>query len=206
MLPCRIPDKRRGRIPFASSADRLEEALKNGYLRTRWPTSVVLYFTGDLVKDDYIHFINIDGEKTWRKIVGLKTLLGARMRHRHYGITGKPILRPDALHSEGTCSFSDDRKKLWDNKDATARARRNQCRNWWNDDWRDRLLATMSHLAGAEGTIAFPVGQRRVHAFEFPVAVREPGILRAPEELKKPRHDDYSFEDEDTRGGSRTTE
>ena len=37
--------------------------------------------------------------------------------------------------------FSDDGINLWDDKMRTAKARRSQCAQWWNDEWRDRTLA-----------------------------------------------------------------
>lgn len=157
------------------------------------------YFTGDLVKDDYIDFDTIDAQKTWRNIVGFKTLLGGRVRYWHYGITGKPILRPETLFVlKGHVLFSDDRKTLWDSKDATAKARRNQCRTWWNDDWRDRLLATMSHLAAADGTIAIPLaGSASFTLSKFPMLFESPVSYLKLKELKKAEADDYAFEGED---------
>lgn len=158
------------------------------------------YFPGDLVKDDSIHFINMDGEKTWRGVVGYKTLLGDRVRHWHYGISGKPIMRPETIFIlKAHVLFSDDRKTLWDNKDAAARARRNQCKNWWNDDWRDRMLAAMSHLAGNEEAVTFPLGSDVAFTLpRFPVLFESPVSYDEPKKLEKPDIDDYSFEDEDT--------
>jgi hypothetical protein len=157
------------------------------------------YFTGDLVKDDYIDFVTIDGQKTWRNVVGFKTLLGGRVRYWHYGITGKPILRPETLFVlKGHVLFSDDRKTLWDSKDATAKARRNQCKNWWNDDWRDRLLATMSHLAAEDGNITIPLaGDAALTLSKFPMLFESPVSYLQLKEIKTAETDDYTFEEED---------
>lgn len=157
------------------------------------------YFTGDLVKDDYIDFESIDGRKAWRSIVGFKTLLRGRVRYWHYGITGKPILRPEPLFVlKGHVLFSDDRKTLWDSKGATGKARRSQCKNWWNDDWRDRLLATMSHLAADGGMISIPLsGSAAFTLSKYPILFDSPVSYIQPKELKKAEADDYSFEEED---------
>lgn len=157
------------------------------------------YFTGDLVKDDYIDFERLDGQKTWRNVVGFKTLLGGRVRYWHYGITGKPILRPETLFVlKGHVLFSDDRKTLWDSKDATAKARRNQCKNWWNDDWRDRLLATMSHLTGNDATIPIRLASETAFTLsKFPMLFESPVSYLQPKELKKDEVDDYTFEEEE---------
>jgi hypothetical protein len=157
------------------------------------------YFPGDLVKDDFVEFFTPDGQKTWRGVVGFKTLAKGRVRHWHYGITGKPIMRPETLFVvKGHILFSDDRKTLWDSKDATAKARRNQCRNWWNDDWRDRLLATMSFLAGDEERIRIALGSEESFTLQrFPILFESPVSYMSPKELEKAEVDDYIFEEED---------
>ena len=157
------------------------------------------YFTGDLLKEDYIDFETIHGKEAWRNIVGFKTLLGDRVRYWHYGITGKPILRPETLFVlKGHVLFSDDRKTLWDSKDATSKARRNQCKNWWNDDWRDRMLATMSHLADDNGTITIPLAATAAFTLsKFPMLFESPVSYLQPKEIKKAEADDYIFEEED---------
>ncbi|MCE5306107.1 MAG: toll/interleukin-1 receptor domain-containing protein [Acidobacteriales bacterium] len=157
------------------------------------------YFSGGLVKDDYIDFKTIDGEKAWRSVVGFKTLLGGRVRHWHYGITGKPILRPETLFVvKGHVLFSDDKKTLWDSKEATAKARRNQCKNWWNDDWRDRLLATMSHLAEDGETVRIPLAGSAVFTLsKFPILFESPVSYLQLKEIKKDDVEDYTFEVED---------
>jgi hypothetical protein len=54
--------------------------------------------------------------------------------------------------------FSDDGEVLWPSTTAMHKARRGQCKNWWNDDWRDRLLAAMAWLSEGEATMALPLG------------------------------------------------
>jgi hypothetical protein len=54
--------------------------------------------------------------------------------------------------------FSDDGETLWASAMGMHRARRGQCKSWWNDDWRDRLLATMAWLSGGEATFVLPLG------------------------------------------------
>jgi hypothetical protein len=177
-----------------------EEALKN-----RLPVyemannQLCFYFPGDLVKDDCIHFVKPDGDKTWRDMVGFKTLLRGRVRHWHYGISGKPILRPETLFViKGHVLFSDDRKILWASKEATAKARRNQCKNWWNDEWRDRILAAMSFLADNDGQFSIPLADNaELRLSKFPMTFESPVSYLQPKELKREEIDDYAFEEED---------
>jgi len=174
------------------------------YLQTRLPAyemankQLCFYFSGDLVKDDFIDFVSIDGRNSWRSVVGFKTL-GKRVRHWHYGITGKPIMRPETLFViKGHVLFSDDRKSLWESKEATSKARRSQCKNWWNDDWRDRLLATMAHLAGEQLSVSLPLASEGALTIsKFPILFESPISYVEPKEVKKPEADDYAFEDED---------
>ena len=157
------------------------------------------YFSGDLVKDDSIDFRTIDGEKAWRGVVGYKTLLGGRIRYWHYGVTGKPILRPETLFVlKGHVLFSDDKQTLWDSKESTAKARRNQCQNWWNDDWRDRLLATMSHLAGDDEKVSISLAKNEALTLaKFPILFESPVTYVQLKDLNKEEVEDYTFEAED---------
>ena len=157
------------------------------------------YFPGDLVKDDFVDFTMSDGQKRWRGIVGFKTIGRERKRYWHYGISARPIIRPETLFVvKGHVVFSDDRLTLWSNKDAMAKARRNQCRNWWNDDWRDRMLATMAFLADGQGNVQFTVGKDVAFTLSrFPILFESPVSYAQPEHVEKPDVDDYSFDDDE---------
>lgn len=176
-------------------ARRLQSALPRYELANKLEC---FYFSGGLIKDDSIHFLTIDGKKTWRDVVGYKTLPGGRVRHWHYGISGKPILRPETLFViKGHVLFSDDRQNIWEKKDALARARRNQCKNWWNDEWRDRILATMFHLAEGQEVVSFPVASDAGFTIsKFPILFESPVSYLTPKNIEKLDLDDYSLEEE----------
>jgi hypothetical protein len=146
------------------------------------------------VTDDSVDFINADGKKAWRGVVGFK-----KKRIWHFGISGKPILRPEMLFVvKAHVLFSDDGKTLWSNKEAMARARRNQCRNWWNDDWRDRLLATMSHLANGSSLLSFSLGSDVSFALsKTPILFESPVTYNLAKPVAKEELSDYDFETED---------
>jgi hypothetical protein len=100
---------------------------------------------------------------------------------------------------KGHVLFSDDGLRLWASKDRLAKARRNQCKNWWNDEWRDRLLAVMAHLAGQGQQIVLSLAPNvaitlssRPELFESPVSYIDPSDIVKEEEL-----DEYSFEEEE---------
>jgi hypothetical protein len=156
------------------------------------------YFQADMVPDDSIDFTGSDGKKSWRGIVGFKTVRKKR-RNWHFGISARPIIRPETLFViKGHVVFSDDGQNLWKSPSAMAKARRNQCRNWWNDAWRDRLLATMSFLAAGEAVVTFPLGTGASFTIApYPIAFDSPVSYRTPTEIAKDELTDYEFEDED---------
>jgi len=158
------------------------------------------YFRKGTVPDDTIPFAGADGKKGRRGVVGYKTMPGGKLRYWHYGLSGKPIIRPETLFLvKGYVLFSDDGLSLWTNKDQMQKARRNQCRNWWNDEWRDRMYAAVAYLAGSNDAVAFPLSasgsfslSRQPIPFECPVSYLEPGEVLKDEDLA-----DYDFEDDD---------
>jgi hypothetical protein len=116
------------------------------------------YFQSGMVQDDTLYFAGVAGKRAHRGIIGFKTTPGGK-RYWHFGIQGKPVLRPEPMVViKGHVVFSDDGKTLWTSADRLHRARRSQCRNWWNDEWRDRILATMTHLTGEQGEIMVSLG------------------------------------------------
>jgi hypothetical protein len=72
-------------------------------------------------------------------------------RRWHFAVSARAAVHPEpVLMLRSHVLFSDDGLKLWESAAHMHRARRSQCKNWWNDDWRDRLLATMTGLADGE--------------------------------------------------------
>ena len=158
------------------------------------------YFKKGTVPDDTVSFVGANGKKGYRGVVGYKTMLAGKLRYWHYAISGKPLIRPETLFLiKGHVLFSDDGVNLWTNKDLMAKARRNQCKNWWNDEWRDRMYAAMAHLAEPSEASIIPLGatasfqiSRQPIPFESPVSYLEPGDIVKDDDLR-----DYDFEGED---------
>lgn len=157
------------------------------------------YFLLGTIPDDRLFFEGVEGKRAYRDVVGYSTRL-ERRRYWHYGINAKPVLYPVPHYVvKGHVLFSDDGLRLWDNKQKLAKARRNQCKNWWNDEWRDRMLAVMTYLANQERRIVLSLApdveiilSAWPEVFESPVSYIDPADLVKEEEL-----DDYSFEDEE---------
>jgi hypothetical protein len=147
------------------------------------------YFVKDQIDRDRLNFTGVDGHSAYRYIMGYKTLKtadgGQRLRYWHFGLSAKAMVYPRfAFAVRAQVLFSYDGKEIWQSVDRLHRARMSQCRNWWNDDWRDRILATMNWLAESGDTIAVPLGG---HAFvnvrKFPLLFRSEVSFIEPGEV-----------------------
>ena len=119
-------------------------------------------FPQSLIDGDDIHFQTAGGRKGHRTMVGYKTRINAQgtwKRFWHFAIQPIPAFTPELMVMIRThVLFSDDGKTLWTSAARLQKARRNQCKNWWNDTWRDRLLAVMHWLGGGTNCIRLDAG------------------------------------------------
>lgn len=119
---------------------------------------VAFYFDVQTLPDPDVKFVGIGGKASRRGLMGYKTTPKGK-RHWHFAASARGAVHPQpVLMVRSHVLFSDDGKQLWESPRQMHRARRSQCKNWWNDDWRDRLLATMTWLADGEPTLALPLG------------------------------------------------
>jgi hypothetical protein len=156
--------------------------------------------------DERIFFEGVNGKRTYRDVVGYATKRGV-LRYWHYAISGKPEMLPHPhIVVRGHVLFSDSGAALWTDVEKSAKARRNQCKGWWNDEWRDRMLAAMSLLRSDGGSIALPMSvnesvllKAQPDTFESPVSYD--GEKTVDEELDDYYEgDDDEEEDEETEG------
>jgi hypothetical protein len=113
----------------------------------------------------YGSFIALDGSDSERALTGFwtrpsKEQGGPRQKHYwHFGVQAHTRLSPEPIYRISThVVFSDNGTTAWTSAKRMHVSRRRQCKNWYNDIWRDRLLASMAKLApeGAK-SIAMPV-------------------------------------------------
>ncbi len=106
-----------------------------------------------------------------------------KTRFWHFGIQARPILSPVAGFAlRYHVLFSDDGKNIWNDRDKMHRARRSQCKDWWNDDWRDRLLAFMHMLRSGAETMPLPLGpETKAEVSLLPVTFLSPVSYLPPE-------------------------
>lgn len=122
------------------------------------------FFTkGELPKDRAT--LTMPGRrKTYRQLVGLKSRRkadGTKVRDGfwHYAVSASVQLFPKPrLVIRHHVIFTDDGVKPWTNAGRMHRARRRVCKNWWNPEWRDRLLAFITWFADGKREILLAAG------------------------------------------------
>jgi hypothetical protein len=120
--------------------------------------AVAFYFRQGEVPNDEVRLTLPSGIPTHRAVVGYKTM-PSYVRYWHLAVEAKAITTPVfgfmiKLH----VLFSSDGSTIWEGKDRLARARRSQCKDWWNDRWLDLTLAGASFLAAGGESIRLQVG------------------------------------------------
>jgi hypothetical protein len=171
--------------------------------------AICFYFTKGLAENDKVFFKGVDGETTFRQLVGYKSmrasdgLVGSK-RFWHFGIQAKPLIYPIfAYIIKPHVLFSDDGSKIWDSKARLHKARRSQCKNWWNPDWRDRILAVMNWLANGENRIDIQLGSDvAIQVSNYPITFTSPisyidpeiSISSVGEDEEEEEYDDELYE------------
>jgi TIR domain len=174
--------------------------------------AAAFYFPKDHVPGDKIWFTGVDGNRSRRSMVGYKTIHRTgvpALRYWHFALQAKPTTTPVLGYTfKPHVLFSDDGEQIWTSAERLHRARRTQCRNWWNDKWRDLIAAAASWLANdapfisvpVHGEIALQVAVRPL-GLESPISFVEPSELPDQEALDvalDDDQDDWAEEDEPT--------
>lgn len=108
--------------------------------------------------DNKSFFTGVNGLRTWRSLVGSR-----KGKIWHFGIQGKVSLHPQPLYIVKThILFSDDGQNIWTSKEKLHSSRRSLCKNWWNADWRDKLLASIAFFSNSEGFLQIPIANNLV--------------------------------------------
>lgn len=171
----------------------------------------MLYFRKNLVPSDKVFFTGVDGQKTHRAMVGYSTRTSpvtgvSTKRYWHFGVEARPLVHPLfplAYTMKSHVLFTNDGATLWESKKRLAAARRSQCKDWWNDTWRDRTLAVMAHLADDDGVVRIPLGGKcHMGISSTPCLFTSPVAYTDPQELvaaaaEQPNDYGRDFEDED---------
>lgn len=179
------------------------------------------YFPKNRVPNDKVFFTGVDGEKTYRAMVGFSTRTNPTTgvsvkRYWHYAVQARPLVHPMLAYIfKSHVLFTSDGSTIWESKKRLAAARRSQCKSWWNDEWRDGTLAAAVHLCGGADKITVKLGSAASLSilpnpmrFCSPVSYTDPQLLRYEEEPEvaddygRDARDDDAFEDEPSEGGA----
>ena len=176
---------------FAISKGLLPYALSGG--------AKYYWFKQGLVENDKVFFTNPAGEKCWRAMVEYKSFSAkegqTRYRNWHFGIQARPFFWPfTGFAVKAHVAFTEN-GVLYESKAKQHAARRSQCKSWYNDDWLDRILATMTFLAGENGNeIQIPLsGDQFLIAKRTPILFESPVSFQLMEEqppVEEPAHDE----------------
>ena len=123
-----------------------------------------IYPTTVQLGDGVMSFQGTAGKKASRNLIGYKTIRATAhedeyRRLWHFGFSAAPLVHPTPVFVMKThVVFTKDGSIVLDNKRLLHSARRSQCKDWWNDDWRDRILAAMAWLSVGNSEISISVG------------------------------------------------
>jgi hypothetical protein len=102
-------------------------------------------------------FRQLVGHKSKRSAEGVRTPDG----YWHYAISASPQILPfPRLVLRHHVVFTDDGVAPWRSSERMHKARRGVCKNWWNREWRDRLLAFSAVMGGKRGNLMLAVSDR----------------------------------------------
>ena len=161
---------------------------------------IAFYFDTKSLPEPEVKFTGVTGKASRRALMGYKTTARGK-RHWHFALSAKATLHPETVMMLRThVLFSDDGMQLWESSSAMHRARRTQCKNWWNPAWRDRLLGTMAWLAGGAESITLSLGTgNAIDVSTKPTTHVSPVSYRDPGEAAWSDEDDVTEDDgEDT--------
>ena len=155
------------------------------------------YFPKGWVPDDKVFFRGVDGNRTYRAMVGYSTRTNPTTgvsvkRYWHFALEARPQVYPILCYVfKPHVLFTNDGTTLWESKKRLAAARRSQCKSWWNDEWRDRNLAVATYLADGGAELEMKLGSKAKLSvsitpvfFQSPISYTDPQIFRLTDDLE----------------------
>lgn len=158
--------------------------------------AIAWYVPKGLIPEDKVSFRDSSGRVRRKTLVGWSA---KRSVHWHYAINVKPSLGyPPRLIARSHIIFSFDGKHPLESKAKMHSLRRSFCRNWWNDRWRDLLLAFGVWFSGGDETFSLATGGARpLLVSSTPIFMTSPVSLIEGEEQAIPVSGDDALEWDD---------
>lgn len=138
------------------------------------------FFKNGHLEKNKAFFTALGGRRTYRQLVGLKSKRQPDGRKVpdgfwHYAVSASPQLKPfPRLVLRHHVVFTDDGESPWANAERMHKARRSVCKNWWNREWRDRLLAFCAQLGAGNTELEMPTGGENVCVAMVPMRFTSP--------------------------------
>jgi hypothetical protein len=166
-----------------------------------------LWFPSGSVSPNGVSFIGTDGKRADRQLYGFKSVGpkgGKYKRFYHYGLEAQVLTYPYVMLAlKSHVIFTLDGNTPLRDPAFQHRARRSQCKAWWNDRWRDLLFASMAALTDGKNEIALPLSEKNsVFIGNRPLELTSPVSYR-DEDVKEPSEeqiggiDDAESQDDD---------
>jgi hypothetical protein len=148
------------------------------------------YFPKDLVVGDIYRYKNINNKMTYKKLSG-----NYRDAYWHYAIQAIPVIdKRYYLTFKSHIVFSDDGHNPWEGVKRSHKARRSMCAMWWNDKWRDLLMAAINWMSKNNDYIRLGTdNDERIIIIKKPVRYISPVSTNATMSSDMP--DDYDYSD-----------
>lgn len=127
------------------------------------------FFPDNLIPSNRISFDAKDGRHIRRVMSGkFKSL------RWHVCLLARPRIWPNLCYRiHANVVLSEDGKTPLEG-DKTHKRRRRLTKSWWNDVWRDRLLAALHYLSDGDGSIRFIAGNEKIIVDTWPISVELP--------------------------------
>lgn len=151
-----------------------------------------VYFRNDYIKGNRV--------KAQLDFVSGRDIVGCRNRRDQYGniirttywhfaLEAKPIIFPyPAFFIIPHVLFSNDGKNIWESDLRNNKARRRYCKDWWNPEWRDRLLGMIDWLGDKQGYMELSLGSEKdVQVSTIPTVFQAPVTYIEPTEKTGPK-------------------
>lgn len=182
---------------FCKRRGLMAAELSNGRLCWYWP----LREDGSVS----VAYVDLDGQRRKKRLMGRSD---KRRVYWHYAIESCPVLaEPSRVVLVSHVVFTEDGSTPLQSSARAHQLRRSFCKNWWQWQWRELLLASIARLKGDEDILELPVASDAAIALStellrFAAPVSSTVAVSPEEDMDEPlptaEHEDDSPDDEDT--------
>jgi hypothetical protein len=142
------------------------------------------FFPDDLIPNKRVSFVGPDGRRIARVLSGK-----FKMLRWHVCLTARSRLSPLPVYRIHTNLVLTRDGKTPLPGDKTHQRRRRLTKSWWNDVWRDRLLAAVYFLADGASFVEVPAGNEKFRFASWPLTIDFPVSYDA-DDPPMPREED----------------